>query len=398
MSIWDYENESQGVGDEVLSDSMGSWLNTQVEGMDDCPCRIFDAGRFIQNIITTKRIVQHLATTFGVGFEISYSVKTNPSADILDIAMSFGLGAECISLAELATVQGRGFEGYACTLNGPGKWWPRGMLDLVSEPMVVNCDSIGDLHRTIEVLDGRNWNSCVMGVRVSAPGTQTRFGIDLGDSQTVVALCGQLEHVPACRELGVHFHYAQSSLGTKAWVAAATAAVRQMSLALQGTFRRVVHFDLGGGWRAGDPKGLCEGLAEVCNEAMACFGDLRSFQLELGKMLVEDCGFVACRVLGRRGEGRHASLIVSAALSDVPDAVSFIHKVVWRKAAGGPWREFGGGHGCILGRLCMESDVIRRGVAVPDEICEDDIIVICDTGAYDTSMAFPFGAGALNSL
>lgn len=49
-----------------------------------------------------------------------------------------------------------------------------------------------------------------------------------------------------------------------------------------------------------------------------------------------------------------------------------------------------------MGRLCMESDVIRGGVAVPDEICEGDIVVIYDTGAYDTSMAFPFGAGALN--
>lgn len=392
----DFENESPEDPEndaDVLSSDKGAWLDEKVCEMDDRPCRIFDYARFVSNVKNAKRLVADVATGLGVDFVISYSVKTNPTPKVLEAALRCGLNAECISLAELDIAQKLGFAGSACTLNGPGKWWPQKLAGSVAEPMVVNCDSLCDLHKTVAMLDAYGWSNCILGVRISPPGIKSRFGMNLEDPQTFAALCGELQRIPNMRKLGVHFHYAQSSLGSLAWAETAKRAMKLASAAFGCASRRVSHLDLGGGWRIGDAEDLKASLKDVCRSAKGCFDGLRAFQIEPGKLLVEDCGYLVCRVFGRRGMTVDTDVVVSAACSDVPDVLSFAHEVIWRKAKGGPWRRLSRGHGSILGRICMESDVLRRGVAIPDEVDEGDLIVICDTGAYDTSMAYPFGMG-----
>jgi diaminopimelate decarboxylase len=47
----------------------------------------------------------------------------------------------------------------------------------------------------------------------------------------------------------------------------------------------------------------------------------------------------------------------------------------------------------ILGSICMESDVLVRGVSFPRIPSIGDKLVFLDAGGYDASMAWSFGKG-----
>jgi len=47
----------------------------------------------------------------------------------------------------------------------------------------------------------------------------------------------------------------------------------------------------------------------------------------------------------------------------------------------------------LLGRLCMEHDVVAANVELPSTAQVGDILVFCDAGAYDRSMSYEFGRG-----
>ena len=75
-----------------------------------------------------------------------YSIKTNPDERLIKLALDSGFLAEAISLLEVQKALEVGFKPEQVILNGPGKWWPAGLLP--KEPLhAVFCDSIADLNR-----------------------------------------------------------------------------------------------------------------------------------------------------------------------------------------------------------------------------------------------------------
>ncbi|MBN9510962.1 MAG: hypothetical protein J0I21_17860, partial [Alphaproteobacteria bacterium] len=57
----------------------------------------------------------------------------------------------------------------------------------------------------------------------------------------------------------------------------------------------------------------------------------------------------------------------------------------------GALRPIGRGSGRVLGRICMEDDVLFVGLDLPDDIGIGDRLVVCDAGAYERSMSYAFG-------
>jgi len=47
----------------------------------------------------------------------------------------------------------------------------------------------------------------------------------------------------------------------------------------------------------------------------------------------------------------------------------------------------------VLGRICMEDDILSAGLELPDTLTIGDRLVICDAGAYERSMSYAFGRG-----
>jgi hypothetical protein len=105
-----------------------------------------------------------------------YSIKTNPDERLIKLALDSGFYAEAISLLEVQKALQIGFKPEQVILNGPGKWWPEGLMP--KERMhAVFCDSIADLKRVIAAADRGELKSKIFGVRLRTPSIKSRFGI-----------------------------------------------------------------------------------------------------------------------------------------------------------------------------------------------------------------------------
>ena len=69
-------------------------------------------------------------------------------------------------------------------------------------------------------------------------------------------------------------------------------------------------------------------------------------------------------MLDVRERGDVREVVVDASLAEIPRAGVYPHRILSR--AGDDWRQWGQGPDRVLGRLCMEDDVLRVGVAIPD--------------------------------
>jgi diaminopimelate decarboxylase len=64
-----------------------------------------------------------------------------------------------------------------------------------------------------------------------------------------------------------------------------------------------------------------------------------------------------------------------------------------RDRTSGKWLPLQRGKSLLLGRLCMEHDIVAANVALPAGTQAGDVFVFCDAGAYDRSMSYVFGCG-----
>jgi diaminopimelate decarboxylase len=113
--------------------------------------------------------------------------------------------------------------------------------------------------------------------------------------------------------------------------------------------------------------------------------------LEPGKLLTQGAGIVVSRVVLVHEEGR--CVVIDAALGDLPEAAYRSHPVA--HLGQGSWRPLRSGKGRILGRSCMERDVLAERVDL-EGIAEGDYLAFGECGAYDLSMSYPFGRGEFN--
>jgi len=93
----------------------------------------------------------------------------------------------------------------------------------------------------------------------------------------------------------------------------------------------------------------------------------------------------------RRHQGTLHEVVVDACLAELPLVAVYPHRF-FRLAnhrvvpvARGPVR--------VLGRICMEDDVLSPGLDLPDNLSIGDRLVVCDAGAYERSMSYAFGRG-----
>lgn len=81
----------------------------------------------------------------------------------------------------------------------------------------------------------------------------------------------------------------------------------------------------------------------------------------------------------RRRRGRVEEVVVVACIAELPLAASYFHRIFALDRgrpvplARGPIR--------LLGRICMEDDVLSPGLALPDDIAIGHRLVVCDAGA-----------------
>lgn len=324
------------------------------------------------------------------GVEIAYSVKTNPAPEYLEMAASLGMLMEAISQDEVAAVEHLVDPSRHVVLNGPAKWWP----DRPDAPSVRACfaDSIEELQRTSS--QPSFWGrSEVHGIRIAPPGSNSRFGIELGQLSAVERVAALLRPIlQDGHRLGAHLHLQSSESGPRRWLRAACAAA-DLALALSALSGAPISMlDIGGGWHPDDLDHLLgRWIPRFLDECRPTLGDA-NLVLEPGKLLSGGTAAVVSTVLEARVRDAAIDVVLDASIAELPTAPWDPHPVL--VVMDGRLVELPPGNDRLLGRTCMESDVLSVAVDARS-LRPGDRVAIANAGSYDRSMGFSFGRGRL---
>ena len=324
----------------------------------------------------------------------AYSMKTNPDARLVELALRSGFYAEAISLPEAEKAVAVGFKPEQIILNGPGKWWRRDALPSASFYSVF-CDSIEELAAVCRKIAAGELQTRTLGVRLRTPTINSRFGIPIDTPEAFQTLVEALRTLPSDCRFGVHFHMASSGIGIGSWWHLFESMLRWCCSLEALTARAIEILDIGGGWF---PEDLGVNSSAQFKKAIEMIPEflphVREIISEPGKALAQPSMALAVQILEIRNfSGGKQEVVIDGSIAELPMHYFYPHRILCRDAETSEWKSLSRGSAKLLGRLCMEHDVVAANVALPATARIGDVLVFCDAGAYDRSMSYVFGQG-----
>ncbi len=362
-----------GIGEELERASTG-----------ESPARIFLRAEAERLFGEAARQIGALRSA-GMDVTLAYSVKTNPDARLLAVALKHGWMAEVTSAQEAALAERAGFPRSSLIVNG--RVAPVWLARNSGQPCAaVFADSL----EALSVIAVSREAASIVGIRVRTEGST--FGVDLGNPAHFGQAVDLLSSIGGHAKLGLHVHASEEVQGRDQWNRTADRLLAWASAIRSETGREVACLDIGGGWSTRSFfEFLLPRLPEWLGAARDQLPGLSRVILEPGRAVSQPTMALLTRVVEVRGRPV-SELVVDAAISDVPFASQGVRRIAARRHDG-TWSVIAPGHAMVLGRLCMEDDVLGRDLCVSDDTKEGNLLAILDVGAYDTSMAYPFGNG-----
>jgi diaminopimelate decarboxylase len=324
----------------------------------------------------------------------AYSFKTNPDARLVKLALDSGFLAETISLFEVRKALEVGFQPEQIVLNGPAKWWRPEILP-EGRFYSIFCDSIEELEQVIEKLENGELHTMHLGVRLRTPNVASRFGIPVDTPEVFERLIEAVRRIPKDYKFAVHFHMASSNVGVGHWWHLFESILRWCSSIEALSGRLIEILDVGGGWF---PEDLQRDSSSNFKKAIALIPEflphVRQIISEPGKALAQPSMAVAMQILELRNfENAVHEAVVDGSIAELPMYFFYPHRILYQNTQSGDWKPLNRGRTKLLGRLCMEHDIVASNVELPENAQVGDILVFCDAGAYDRSMSYVFGRG-----
>jgi diaminopimelate decarboxylase len=149
--------------------------------------------------------------------------------------------------------------------------------------------------------------------------------------------------------------------------------------------------DLGGGFFPSDLERLnFKWLQQQVREALP---DVQAIYFEPGRSLTQEGEALISRVLDirRNLEGDVEEIVVDGCIAELPLIHSYSHRVFFHSESG--FKHLNKGRTKILGRICMENDVLGNGFDIPKDVKIGDYVIFGDAGAYERTMSYEFGRG-----
>ena len=336
----------------------------------------------------------HRLSTNEVQVVSGYSIKTNPDERLIKLALDNGFMAECISLLEVDAALKVGFRPDQVILNGPGKWWPEGMMP--KERMhAVFCDSVADLDRVVTALEAEEMASKHVGIRIRTPNVVSRFGIPLDSPKTFSALIAAVKRLPEDSAFGIHFHMASANIGIAQWWHLFESILKWCRSIEKLSGRKIEILDMGGGWFPDDWHADDDSkFAKAVETVKAMLPGVRQIVSEPGKAMAQPSMALAMRILEiQEHEDDHVEAVVDGSIAELPMYFFYPHRMLRQCGETGALQPLGRGKTHLMGRLCMEHDIVAANVQLPEGTRAGDLLIFCDAGGYDRSMSYVFGRG-----
>jgi diaminopimelate decarboxylase len=321
---------------------------------------------------------------------ICYAVKANPSLAILNLFARLGAGFDIVSGGELARVLAAGGDPRKVVFSGVGKTAEEMRAALKAGIHCFNVESESELARLNRVA-GEMGMTAPVSLRVnpnvdakthpyiSTGLKENKFGIAHDQAARVYAEAAAMRNLEV---VGIDCHIG-SQLTEAAPFAEALERVLELVNALEAGGLRLRHIDIGGGvgirYRDEEPPALND-YARVLLSRLS--GRSETLIVEPGRSLVGNAGWLLTKVeYLKHGEAKDFA-IVDAAMNDLMrpalyDAWHDILPVVERE---GDERAYS-----IVGPVCESGDFLGQDRVM--SLSENDLLVVCSSGAYGMSMS-----------
>ncbi|MBV8369276.1 MAG: hypothetical protein JO036_10190 [Candidatus Eremiobacteraeota bacterium] len=315
-----------------------------------------------------------------VGLLAAFSVKTNPRAELLRLAREHGFFAEVISADELEWAQRQGFVPEEMIYNGPEPLLERAAGERLAFAFADSVEAFAsNLDRRV---------AHVHGVRLRPSMIASRFGVPVDDEAQLTALVAA---APPGTALGVSFHARHEDFHGASWRDVA-GDVLDRAVALEArTGRHVVAFNVGGGWTPDEFDASFErDVRWLVERIVDLLPDCTKLLFEPGQAVCTPTEALLTRIVEVRARRGRREAVIDLGYSDWPQMHAYVHGFfAWRD---GRWTPLGRGPDRLLGRTCLEYDLVD-GLRFPPDVAAGDTLLIADTGSYDHSMAFDFARG-----
>jgi diaminopimelate decarboxylase len=336
----------------------------------------------------------HRLSTNAVEVVSGYSIKTNPDRRLIKLALDHGFYAEAISLPEVQAALEVGFRPDQVIMNGPAKFW-RPELMPKERMHAFFCDSIADLERTIAACEAGDLSSKHIGVRIRTPNVVSRFGIPLDSPATFRKLIDGVKRLPKDSAFGIHFHMASSNIGVAGWNHLFDSMIGWCQSIEHLSGRDIEILDLGGGWWPDDwHDDSNDRFANAVRRIHEALPNVKQIVSEPGKAMAQPSMALAMRILElQEHEDDMVEAVVDASIAELPLYFFQPHRMLRQCSETGELQPVGRGKTHLMGRLCMEHDIVATNVSLPEGTRAGDLLIFCDAGGYDRSMSYVFGRG-----
>jgi diaminopimelate decarboxylase len=185
------------------------------------------------------------------------------------------------------------------------------------------------------------------------------------------------------------------SIGVKRWKEAFRSILTWCRSIEELTGVKVRRLDLGGGFFPADLQEL--NFVWIQSAVREALPNVQAIYFEPGRSLTQEGEILVSRVLSVRkpdDEVAPSEVVVDACIAELPLISNYPHRMFF-KASDSADRTLvlGKGKTKVLGRICMENDVLSDGINLPPDIKIGDYIIFGDAGAYERTMSYDFGRG-----
>lgn len=257
--------------------------------------------------------VHRVREALGKGFEVSFSVKANPSLAVGQVIKEAGAGAEVASAGELAVAEAAGFAPEDILFAGPAKTDDELRRAVRSGILAINVESLGEIDRLAAVAESEgkeagvglrlNPEAQLMGSGMRMGGTVGQFGLDQSDLAEAAA---RVKSHPQLKLRGIHVYTATQVFEADPLVEHCRNIAELALQAANAAGEPLEMVDFGGGFGVPyfekDGEFELERFAEGFREAITPYkSDERLARarmiFELGRYLVADAGLYVTRAV-----------------------------------------------------------------------------------------------------
>lgn len=336
-------------------------------------------------------------------YHVHYAVKANANPRILAEIASRGLGADCVSGAEVEAAVAAGFNPGSICFAGVGKTDKEitkalslgiGCFNVESQPELAVIDELaGRMGLVANVAIRVNPNIDAHTHHYITTGlAENKFGISVELLPDVIEMALSLKNV---RLLGLHFHIGSQVLDMEPY-----AALCRKINELQARFPSLTlaTINVGGGLGIdyenpdAHPVPDFEAYFSVFRENLHLHPG-QQLHFELGRSVVAQCGSLVSRVVYVKKGLKKSFVIVDAGMSELlrPALYGAHHKIENLTAPKSAPEEVYD----VVGPICESSDVFATDEKMP-LTSRGDIVVFRSAGAYGETMASHYNLRELN--